>query len=239
MENLSTNTLIDQEKLSFDKFREEVLKDYRTACDSREASLLGRKEVLTGKAKFGIFGDGKEVPQVAMAKFFRPGDFYAGYYRDQTFAFATGAVQAQEKVKIGFITDMSSLYADVEGKNGATAIQMAIDDFGGKVNGLPIEVAGNVKSAVDHAVNEQVGALQTQVRNDEAIEKIARRARVEPHTRAELVEVFRAVRQLGEDPDLDGAQERLGGPERQASLQNLFWSRIRGHHASICRAALH
>jgi len=55
-------------------------------------------------------------------------------------AFATGAVQAQEKVKIGFITDMSSLYADVEGKNGATAIQMAIDDFGGKVNGLPIEL---------------------------------------------------------------------------------------------------
>ena len=78
------------EKLSFDAFRDEVLKDYRVACESREASLLGRKEVLTGKAKFGIFGDGKEVPQVAMAKFFRPGDFYSGYYRDQTFAFATG-----------------------------------------------------------------------------------------------------------------------------------------------------
>jgi len=104
MENLSTNTLIDQEKLSFDKFREEVLKDYRVACDSREASLLGRKEVLTGKAKFGIFGDGKEVPQVAMAKFFRPGDFYAGYYRDQTFAFATGAATIEEF--------FSQLYAD-------------------------------------------------------------------------------------------------------------------------------
>src|SRR6516164_2345416 len=104
MENLSTNTLIDQEKLSFDKFREEVLKDYRVACDSREASLLGRKEVLTGKAKFGIFGDGKEVPQVAMAKFFKPGDFYAGYYRDQTFAFATGAASIEEF--------FSQLYAD-------------------------------------------------------------------------------------------------------------------------------
>ena len=104
MENLSTNTLIDQEKLSFDKFREEVLKDYRTACDSREASLLGRKEVLTGKAKFGIFGDGKEVPQVAMAKFFRPGDFYAGYYRDQTFAFASEAATIEEF--------FSQLYAD-------------------------------------------------------------------------------------------------------------------------------
>ena len=77
------------EKLSFDAFRDEVLKDYRRACESREVSLLGRKEVLTGKAKFGIFGDGKEVPQVAMAKFFRPGDFYSGYYRDQTFAFAS------------------------------------------------------------------------------------------------------------------------------------------------------
>jgi pyruvate/2-oxoglutarate/acetoin dehydrogenase E1 component/TPP-dependent pyruvate/acetoin dehydrogenase alpha subunit len=96
MENLAPSEVLDLEKLSYDRFREEVLKDYRTACESREASLLGRKEVLTGKAKFGIFGDGKEVPQVAMAKFFRPGDFYAGYYRDQTFAFATGAATIEE-----------------------------------------------------------------------------------------------------------------------------------------------
>lgn len=85
-----------QAPLSFDHFRTEVLNDYRIACISREASLLGRKEVLTGKAKFGIFGDGKEVPQLAMAKFFRPGDFYSGYYRDQTFAFATGAATIKE-----------------------------------------------------------------------------------------------------------------------------------------------
>ena len=84
------------EALSFDHFREEVLRDYRLVCESREASLMGRREVLTGKAKFGIFGDGKEVPQVAMAKFFKPGDFYSGYYRDQTFAFATGAATVQE-----------------------------------------------------------------------------------------------------------------------------------------------
>ncbi|MBL7743970.1 MAG: transketolase [Chitinophagaceae bacterium] len=83
-------------KLSFDKFREEVLKDYKFACISREASLLGRKEVLTGKAKFGIFGDGKEVPQVAAAKFFKPGDFYTGYYRDQTLAFALEAASIKE-----------------------------------------------------------------------------------------------------------------------------------------------
>jgi len=109
MENLSPIELIDQEKLSFDKFREEVLRDYRTACESREASLLGRKEVLTGKAKFGIFGDGKELPQVAMSKFFRPGDCYSGYYRDQTFAFATGAATIEEF--------FSQLYADPDTKN--------------------------------------------------------------------------------------------------------------------------
>ncbi|HTL09678.1 MAG TPA: thiamine pyrophosphate-dependent enzyme, partial [Chitinophagaceae bacterium] len=96
MEYKSTNEISSGEALSFDHFREEVLKDFRLACESREASLTGRKEVLTGKAKFGIFGDGKEVPQVAMAKFFRPGDFYSGYYRDQTFAFATGAATVQE-----------------------------------------------------------------------------------------------------------------------------------------------
>jgi pyruvate/2-oxoglutarate/acetoin dehydrogenase E1 component/TPP-dependent pyruvate/acetoin dehydrogenase alpha subunit len=82
--------------LSFDTFRDEVLQDYRWVCISRETSLLGRKEVLTGKAKFGIFGDGKEVAQVAMAKFFQPGDFRAGYYRDQTFAFATGTVTVEQ-----------------------------------------------------------------------------------------------------------------------------------------------
>ncbi len=77
-------------KLSFDRFREEVLSDFRIVCISREVSLLGRKEVLSGKAKFGIFGDGKEVAQVAMAKFFKPGDFRSGYYRDQTFMLAAG-----------------------------------------------------------------------------------------------------------------------------------------------------
>ena len=90
MDTVNTSDAILQERLSFDRFRNEVLKDYRIACESRETSLLGRKEVLTGKAKFGIFGDGKEVAQVALAKFFKPGDFRAGYYRDQTFMFAAG-----------------------------------------------------------------------------------------------------------------------------------------------------
>jgi pyruvate/2-oxoglutarate/acetoin dehydrogenase E1 component/TPP-dependent pyruvate/acetoin dehydrogenase alpha subunit len=96
---MDTMNIIDtasEEKLSFDTFRNEVLNDYRYACISREASLLGRKEVLTGKAKFGIFGDGKEVPQIAMAKFFKPGDFRSGYYRDQTFMFASGLCTVQQ-----------------------------------------------------------------------------------------------------------------------------------------------
>jgi pyruvate/2-oxoglutarate/acetoin dehydrogenase E1 component/TPP-dependent pyruvate/acetoin dehydrogenase alpha subunit len=76
--------------------RDEILTDYRTAHQSRLASLLGRREVLTGKAKFGIFGDGKEVPQLAMARAFRDGDWRAGYYRDQTFMFAAGMYTVQE-----------------------------------------------------------------------------------------------------------------------------------------------
>ncbi len=82
--------------LSFDDFKKEVLNDYRIANESRETSLLGRKEVLTGKAKFGIFGDGKEVAQIAMAKYFRKGDFRSGYYRDQTFMFATGNLTLEQ-----------------------------------------------------------------------------------------------------------------------------------------------
>src|ERR1700759_1340452 len=96
MENLAPMDLLEAEKLSFDRFREEVLNDYRIACESRETSLLARQEVLTGKAKFGIFGDGKEVPQVAMAKFFKPGYYRAGYYRDQTFMFASGLANAEQ-----------------------------------------------------------------------------------------------------------------------------------------------
>ena len=75
-------------EISFDDFKATVLNDYRIAVTSRECSLLGRREVLTGKAKFGIFGDGKEVPQLAMAKAFKKGDWRSGYYRDQTFMMA-------------------------------------------------------------------------------------------------------------------------------------------------------
>lgn len=109
---MDTNQIVEEsilENLSFEKFKEEVLKDYRVVCESRETSLLSRKEVLTGKAKFGIFGAGKEVAQVAMAKYFMPGDFRAGYYRDQTFMFASGMATIEQF--------FSQLYADPDLNN--------------------------------------------------------------------------------------------------------------------------
>jgi pyruvate/2-oxoglutarate/acetoin dehydrogenase E1 component/TPP-dependent pyruvate/acetoin dehydrogenase alpha subunit len=86
----------EQAKLTATEFKQSVIEDYKIAYQSRQASLLGRKEVLTGKAKFGIFGDGKELPQIAMAKAFRNGDFRSGYYRDQTFMMAIGQHTVQE-----------------------------------------------------------------------------------------------------------------------------------------------
>ncbi|MEK6153721.1 thiamine pyrophosphate-dependent enzyme [Flavobacteriaceae bacterium 3-367] len=84
------------EDISFDDFRTQILKDYEIAVTSRECSLLGRREVLTGKAKFGIFGDGKELPQLAMARSFKNGDFRSGYYRDQTFMMALGVLKPKD-----------------------------------------------------------------------------------------------------------------------------------------------
>ena len=109
MDTTQLQNAVSAEKLSFDTFKNEVLQDYKYACISREVSLLGRKEVLTGKAKFGIFGDGVEVPQIAMAKFFKPGDFRSGYYRDQTFMFATGLATVQQF--------FAQLYADTNIEN--------------------------------------------------------------------------------------------------------------------------
>ena len=92
----TTATKSNTKNLSFNDFKNEVLNDYKIARISRECSLLGRREVLTGKAKFGIFGDGKEVPQLAMAKAFKNGDFRSGYYRDQTFMMSIGELNAQQ-----------------------------------------------------------------------------------------------------------------------------------------------
>lgn len=119
---LNLYTLLMQEEListidaQSERFRTEAVEDFRTACLSRQASLLGRREVLGGKAKFGIFGDGKEVAQVAMARAFKNGDFRSGYYRDQTFVFAAG---------LGTVEDFfAQLYADVENDPFSAGRQM-------------------------------------------------------------------------------------------------------------------
>ena len=109
MENDKINMEKNEEVMSYDRFREEVMQDYSIALLSRETSLLGRREVLTGKAKFGIFGDGKEVAQIAMAKFFKTGDFRSGYYRDQTFMFSAGLATVDQF--------FAQLYADPDINN--------------------------------------------------------------------------------------------------------------------------
>ena len=97
-------TYIETQQISFQDFKNQILEDYKLGRISREMSYLGRREVLTGKAKFGIFGDGKELPQLAMAKVFKKGDFRSGYYRDQTFAMAINAVSVE--------SFFAQLYAD-------------------------------------------------------------------------------------------------------------------------------
>lgn len=111
------------QRLSFEEFKQEALDDYRLVVASREASLMGRREVLTGKAKFGIFGDGKELAQVAVAKCMKPGDIRCGYYRDQTLMFATGMSDIQRF--------FAQLYADPNIENEpATAGRMMNGHYG-------------------------------------------------------------------------------------------------------------
>ncbi len=106
MENETAKTVTNDAMLSYEAFRDTVLEDYRKCIVSREASLMGRREVLTGKAKFGVFSDGKEVAQTCMAKFFKPGDFRAGYYRDQTFMLSSGIATLEQF--------FAELYADAD-----------------------------------------------------------------------------------------------------------------------------
>ncbi len=116
--NMIKKAIETPKKLSFEEFKKEVLNDFKIALISRECSLLGRREVLTGKAKFGIFGAGKEIPQLAMAKAFKIGDWRSGYYRDQTFMMAIGEYSAQHF--------FASLYghADIHADSYAAGRQM-------------------------------------------------------------------------------------------------------------------
>src|SRR6478672_391762 len=157
MENKFETQEQSLEKLSFDSFKAEVLQDYQWVCISREASLIGRKEVLTGKAKFGIFGDGKEVAQVAMAKFFQPGDFRSGYYRDQTFAFASELATVEQF--------FAQLYADPDLNNDpfSAGRQMVshfatpfVDDNG---NWLSLSEQKNISSDIAPTAGQMVRGL--------------------------------------------------------------------------------
>ena len=116
---MAKDTAVQEENMiDFEAFKSEVLSDFQLACLSREASLLGRREVLTGKAKFGIFGDGKEVAQIALAKQFQNGDFRSGYYRDQTIMMSIGELTVQQY--------FAALYAqtDVESEPSSAGRQM-------------------------------------------------------------------------------------------------------------------
>jgi pyruvate/2-oxoglutarate/acetoin dehydrogenase E1 component/TPP-dependent pyruvate/acetoin dehydrogenase alpha subunit len=120
--------------VDFQTFRDQVLNDYRLACLSRESSLLGRKEVLTGKAKFGIFGDGKELAQIALAKQFRDGDFRSGYYRDQTLMMAIGQLNVRQY--------FAGLYAHTD---VAVEPQSAGRQMGGHFSTRNLDESGNWK----------------------------------------------------------------------------------------------
>lgn len=124
--------------VDFETFKQEVLNDFRLACLSREASLLGRREVLTGKAKFGIFGDGKELAQLALAKQFRDGDFRSGYYRDQTLMMAIGQLSVKEY--------FAGLYAhtDIEVEPQSGGRQM-----GGHFSTRNLDADGNWKNLME------------------------------------------------------------------------------------------
>lgn len=176
MESINLSDAALQEQLSFDTFRKEVLSDYRIGCESREASLLGRKEVLTGKAKFGIFGDGKEVAQLAMAKFFKPGDFRSGYYRDQTFMFAAGMATVEQF--------FAQLYADPDINNepfsggrqmNAHFSTQTVDPEG---NWLPLATIKNVSSDIAPTAGQMPRALglafaSKVFRNNAALNKLS------------------------------------------------------------------
>ncbi|MFM8597090.1 MAG: thiamine pyrophosphate-dependent enzyme [Flavobacteriales bacterium] len=127
-----------QDQLDFNSFKQQVINDYLLACTSREASLLGRKEVLTGKAKFGIFGDGKELAQIALAKQFHNGDFRSGYYRDQTLMMALGELNIEQY--------FAGLYAhtDVNIEPQSAGRQM-----GGHYSTRNLDANGNWKNLMD------------------------------------------------------------------------------------------
>jgi pyruvate/2-oxoglutarate/acetoin dehydrogenase E1 component/TPP-dependent pyruvate/acetoin dehydrogenase alpha subunit len=157
MEAQTNSMSYTNDMLSYEGFRTTVLNDFKTIALSREASLLGRREVLTGKAKFGIFGDGKELAQVAIAKFFKAGDYRSGYYRDQTFMFASGLASVEQF--------FAQLYADpVEGHDPFSGGRQMVSHFATKFvdeNGNWLDLANrkNISSDIAPTAGQMVRAL--------------------------------------------------------------------------------
>ncbi len=157
MENTLTMTAENEAMLSYEAFRNEVLTDYTKCMTSREASLMGRREVLTGKAKFGVFSDGKEVAQTAMAKFFQPGDFRAGYYRDQTFMLSSGLATLEQF--------FAQLYADADIQHEPfSAGRQMVGHFStpnvdGDGNWLPLAQLKNVSADMSPTAGQMPRAL--------------------------------------------------------------------------------
>jgi TPP-dependent pyruvate/acetoin dehydrogenase alpha subunit len=164
-QNNSNNT---RRKSSEDAFMQEVLSDFWICCVSREASLLGRKEVLSGKAKFGILGDGKEVPQVALARFFQKGDWRSGYYRDQTWMFATGISTVEDY--------FAQLYADTENDPFSGGRQMnchwATPLIDQKGNWLSQDDRYNVSADISPTGGQMARASRTRPRHHHGIVEI-------------------------------------------------------------------
>ena len=138
MSDTTINISSPETKMNFDDFKRTILDDYKLACESREASILGRKEVLTGKAKFGIFGDGKELAQIALAKQFKNGDFRSGYYRDQTIMFAIGELTLKQY--------FAGLYAHTD---EIIEPQSAGRQMGGHYSTRNIDINGNWKNLMN------------------------------------------------------------------------------------------
>ncbi len=195
---------MSKKDLSFEDFKAEILQDYRIAVTSRECSLLGRREVLTGKAKFGIFGDGKEVPQLAWAKAFKKGDWRSGYYRDQTFMMALDLLSIEDF--------FASLYAH-------TSIEHEPMSGGRQMNG----------HFATHSLDDQGNfkALKDQYNSSADISPTAGQM---PRLLglAQASSVFRSVDNLGHLNNLSNSGDEVawGTIGNASTSQGLFWETL-------------
>ncbi|MGX1024641.1 alpha-ketoacid dehydrogenase subunit alpha/beta [Psychroflexus sp. MBR-150] len=193
-------TLQQDSSLSFEDFQKQVLEDYKIAVTSRECSLLGRREVLTGKAKFGIFGDGKEVPQIAWAKAFKNGDWRSGYYRDQTFMMAIGDLTIQEF--------FAGLYANTDIKQEPMS--------GGR------QMGGHFMS---HSLDEN-GAWKNLTKQKNSSPDISPTAGQMPRLLglAQASQVYRAVKNINADKfSVKGNEIAWGTIGNASTSEGLFW----------------